>query len=102
MDKNPITQLTKSIRSTLIIRYKSLKLADIRQTIYDNIQANNKVLSKEHLDTLGWEQLLRNTHPLDRERFAIELERRGLISPILMEQFTNKIQKSLIQLKKAQ
>ena len=52
---------------------------EIRKQIYVNIQGYNKYLIEEHLDTLGWPELLANCHPIDRPVFQRELEQSKFI-----------------------
>lgn len=55
--------------------------------IYQNIQACNKHLPKEHLKKLSYVELLRNTHPRDRAYYARQLHREGDISEADMKLF---------------
>ena len=59
----------------------------MKQDIIANIQAHNRVLTKEHLQRCSLINLLRNTHPLDRESFARNLYKKGFISEEVMKQF---------------
>jgi hypothetical protein len=50
-----------------------------RQQLYTHIRAYNRHLTRDHLDTLSWVDLLRNCHPLDRMHFAHQLKDEGKI-----------------------
>jgi hypothetical protein len=51
----------------------------IKKEIYANIRGYNRHLTVEHLDTLDWEALLCNVHPMDRDYFRRKLQNEGLI-----------------------
>ncbi len=55
------------------------KQEGIRKQMYANIHGCNKYLIAEYLDTLNWQELLRNCHPIDRPIFVRELQLLGLI-----------------------
>ena len=52
---------------------------DIRKQMYANIHGVNKHMTPEYLDTLDWQGLLCNCHPIDRLEFARKLETLKLI-----------------------
>ncbi len=52
---------------------------ELKKQMYTNIHGVNKHLTMDYLDTLDWQGLLCNCHPLDRIDFKRKLELSKLI-----------------------
>ena len=75
----------------MIRTMRRTKNRSVKQDIILNAQSYNKVLPKAYLQGLSTTNLLRLTHPLDREDFARTCQRDGLISEATMKLFVKRI-----------
>ena len=62
--------------------------SSIRKLIEMNIHAHNKIMTPEVLENYNLIYLLRLTHPLNRNRFAMELYDNGMISIFEKKEFS--------------
>ena len=69
------------------------KASGTLKAIRANIHGHNKHIPKEKLDAMGIEELLANTHPLDRVDFARQLYRNDVLKEADLSRYVKAHQK---------